>query len=64
MRQELLDAGLEKENVEEFLGSLQRSTLARPDAGLTEFRAFCRRVEVNKEEVCSKYRSLLKGSRA
>ena len=53
MKQQLLEAGLEEEHAKEFLSSLQRSTLARPDAGLTEFHECCGRLQLNVKEVCS-----------
>ena len=51
VRQELLGTGLEEEHAEVFISSLQRSTLARPDAGLAEFRKFCSILNTDKEGV-------------
>ena len=52
VRQELMKAGLRDEHADAFLMNLRRSILARPDAGLAEFNKFCRRLEINEEEVC------------
>ena len=47
-----MKAGLRDEHADAFLMNLRRSILARPDAGLAEFNKFCRRLEINEEELC------------
>ena len=56
VRQELMEAGMGHEHADAFLSNLRRSTLARPDAGLAEFRELVRLLQIGEEEVCFQVR--------
>ena len=51
IRTELMNAGLDDQEADAFVSKLRRSTLARPDAGLAEFRELCRLLEIGQEKV-------------